>query len=111
MTMKQQHDENTKSKPLPCIPEPPDVSQVADKPLPPRPLPPLPAPPINAEGLDIMRTILIYTALGIWFIAIIVLLPVITEKDAMPGLNRLLRPWVKPFLDALGAQPRIRDEI
>jgi hypothetical protein len=32
--------------------------------------------------------------LFVWFLLIVVLLPVITEKDAMPGFNK----WLRSFL-------------
>lgn len=49
---------------------------------------PLPAPPRR----HLLRYTLYWIAgFCLWFLFIVVLLPVITEKDAMPGFNRWLR--------------------
>ncbi|KAF1938861.1 hypothetical protein EJ02DRAFT_271137 [Clathrospora elynae] len=49
---------------------------------------PLPEPPKSSV---LKSTLLWVTAFCLWFLLIVVLLPVITEKDAMPGFNRWLR--------------------
>lgn len=35
------------------------------------------------------------TGLGVWFVAVVLLLPVVMEGDALPGLNRWFRAWGK----------------
>ena len=50
-----------------------------------RPLPPLP------KGFRVKTTLLWVAGFCVWFLLIVILLPIITEKDAMPGFNRWLR--------------------
>ncbi|KAF1844829.1 uncharacterized protein K460DRAFT_405108 [Cucurbitaria berberidis CBS 394.84] len=51
---------------------------------------PLPETP---KGIGYGTIVLGITGFCVWFVLIVVLLPVITEKDAMPGFNRWLRSW------------------
>jgi hypothetical protein len=71
------------SKPLPLLPRSPVATglraELQSKPL---PLPP--------KSVTLRSTLLWVAALFLWFLLIVVLLPVITEKDAMPGFNRWL---------------------
>jgi hypothetical protein len=65
------------------------------KPLPPTPdsnqdVKPLPPPPIR---LSPWSTSLWLTAIVAWFILIVIMLPSITERDAMPLSNRWLRSF------------------
>lgn len=53
-------------------------------------LKPLPIPP---KSSTLQLTLLWVAAFFVWFLLIVVLLPVVTEKDAMPGFNRWLREW------------------
>ncbi|EMD87572.1 hypothetical protein COCC4DRAFT_134471 [Bipolaris maydis ATCC 48331] len=75
------------SKPLPPVPgRRPSrgaVRRVESKPL--------PRPP---QSSTLQSTFLWILGFAVWFLVIVILLPVITEKDAMPGLNRRLRNWV-----------------
>ena len=50
-----------------------------------RPLPPLP------KDSRVKTTLLWVAGFCLWFLLIVILLPIITEKDAMPGFNRWLR--------------------
>ncbi|OAG01737.1 uncharacterized protein CC84DRAFT_1221221 [Paraphaeosphaeria sporulosa] len=52
-----------------------------------KPLPGIPWRP------DYKGTILWIAALGIWFLLVVLLLPVLLEADALPGLNKILRNW------------------
>ncbi|KAH7348190.1 hypothetical protein BKA66DRAFT_477292 [Pyrenochaeta sp. MPI-SDFR-AT-0127] len=75
------------SKPLPPVPPVthsggPIPSEAISKPL--------PGPP---STLSLRNTLLWIAAFCLWFLLTVVLLPVITEKDAMPGFNRWLREW------------------
>ncbi|KAF2464611.1 uncharacterized protein BDR25DRAFT_95829 [Lindgomyces ingoldianus] len=84
---------SAKRKPLPSIPHstPPDHQH--HKALPPKPLPDVPDEDSQTQKLDYRILGLWIGGFGIWFLAIVVLLPVVTERDAMPGLNRLLKAW------------------
>ena len=72
------------SKPLPSVPQLPVPTSVTEE----QQTKPLPAPPKSAT---LRLTLLWVTAFCVWFLLIVVLLPVITEKDAMPGFNKWLR--------------------
>jgi hypothetical protein len=73
------------SKPLPSIPHPREKGNSRnDKSI----EKPLPSPP---NSLSLKSTSIWIAGLCLWFVAIVVLLPVITEKDAMPGFNQWLR--------------------
>jgi hypothetical protein len=72
------------SKPLPCVPRSPVPSLVKEEAW----SKPLPAPPLS---FTLRSTLLWIAAFCVWFLLIVVLLPVITEKDAMPGFNKWLR--------------------
>jgi hypothetical protein len=88
----------SESKPLPAIPYEKTVlvTNLDAKPLPPKPLPALPEHVTQAPNYR--RTLLLIAALGVWFLLIVVLLPVIMERDAMLGLNR----WLRHILSRLG---------
>ncbi|EUC48925.1 hypothetical protein COCMIDRAFT_85912 [Bipolaris oryzae ATCC 44560] len=49
---------------------------------------PLPKPP---KSSILQSTFLWILGFAVWFLLIVILLPVVTEKDAMPGFNRWLR--------------------
>ncbi|KAH8631235.1 hypothetical protein IG631_12917 [Alternaria alternata] len=72
------------SKPLPPVPQSERAAASKNEPL----SKPLPLPPKN---VTLRSTLLWVAALFVWFLLIVVLLPVITEKDAMPGFNKRLR--------------------
>jgi len=72
------------SKPLPAVPRLSVTSSVTKE----QQTKPLPAPPKSAT---LQLTLLWVAAFCVWFLLIAVLLPVITEKDAMPGFNKWLR--------------------
>ena len=44
-----------------------------------------------SEAPNYVKTMILVAGFGVWFLVIVVLLPIITEKDAMPGFNKLLR--------------------
>ncbi|EUC38457.1 hypothetical protein COCCADRAFT_32397 [Bipolaris zeicola 26-R-13] len=75
---------NAISKPLPPVPgsrlSRGAGSKVVSKPL--------PSPP---KSSTVRSTFLWILGFAVWFLLIVILLPVITEKDAMPGFNRWLR--------------------
>ena len=75
---------HSQSKPLPSVPQLPAASLVTKE----QQAKPLPAPPKSATW---RLTLLWIAAFCVWFLLIAVLLPVITEKDAMPGFNKWLR--------------------
>lgn len=82
--------------PLPPPVPPKDVEPEVEeqsKPLPPTPadLKPLPPPPTR---VILQMTSFWITGFCLWFILVVIMLPVITEKDAFPGLNRWLRKLV-----------------
>jgi hypothetical protein len=59
-----------------------------------------PLPPIPARS-RLKMTLLWVAAFSVWFLLTVLLLPNITEKDAMPGLNR----WLRKLLSrALGSR-------
>lgn len=92
-----------KMKPLPATPS------AGFKPLPPKPLPDLPAKTNESSSSNHLKTFLFISALCIWFLAIVLLLPIITERDAMPGLNRFLRRVISSIIkDITGDQ---REEL
>jgi hypothetical protein len=72
------------SKPLPLLPRSP-VTNGASEGLQSKPL------PLPPKSVTLRSTLAWVAALFVWFLLIVVLLPVITEKDAMPGFNRWLR--------------------
>lgn len=76
-------------KPLP--PLPPSVQQKTptSKPLSSKPLPSV---PVSVQAQPNYRTaFLIVSGLFVWFLAIVVMLPIIMEREAMIGLNNVLR--------------------
>ena len=75
------------SKPLPPVPQSERAAASKSEPL----SKPLPLPP---KSVTLRSTLLWVAALFVWFLLIVVLLPVITEKDAMPGFNK----WLRSFL-------------
>ncbi|PSN68182.1 hypothetical protein BS50DRAFT_358987 [Corynespora cassiicola Philippines] len=79
-------------KPLPLVPAPSPIARGASKALPPKPLPEIPGPS-DFDHLEVNYRYTLYWMAGfaVWFVLIVVLLPIITEKDAMPGFNRFLR--------------------
>jgi hypothetical protein len=74
-------------KPLPPVPH--NVIIEDPRGLIVKPLPPPPPPP--PDNIDVRSTSLWIAGLCLWFLTIVVLLPIIMEKDAMPGFNRGLR--------------------
>jgi hypothetical protein len=72
---------NERSKPLPPIPRPAVIRERSSS-------KPLPAPP----RISILRSTLLWVGgFCVWFLLIVLLLPVVMEKDAMTGVNRWLR--------------------
>jgi hypothetical protein len=58
-----------------------------------------------SETPNYVKTVILIAGFGIWFLVIVVLLPIITEKDAMPGFNKILRrllAWGNDGDDGLG---------
>ncbi|KAF1952000.1 hypothetical protein CC80DRAFT_596917 [Byssothecium circinans] len=84
------------SKPLPSI------SNIASKPLPDQPA------IGESVKVDYRTTILWIVGFCIWFLLIVVLLPIIMERDAMPGFNRILRKQTRSVIGFLGLQNRER---
>ena len=80
---------NKGMKPLPSTPRAyqKDLKRL---PLPPKPLP---AVPVESEKPNYAHTLYWTVFFCIWFLLTVLLLPIILEKDAMPGLNRILRKW------------------
>lgn len=72
---------------------PPEVPKQL-KPLPPVPLPgaigskPLPRPP---DRIRVGTTVLWIAGFGVWFVLVVVMLPVVMEREAMIGFNAWLR--------------------
>ena len=75
------------SKPLPPIPRYKHIDFLGQGPLQSKTLPRSPS------NLNLTTTLLWVAGFCLWFLLIVVLLPVIMEKDAMPGFNRWLRKW------------------
>ena len=98
-------DPNRETKPLPSLPCLMSSKLVASKCLPSKPLPAAPVAPVTPTTLNYRSTLLWMVFFCVWFLLIVVLLPCIMERDAMPGLNRWLRRWVH---DLIG---ETRDEI
>ncbi|KAH8726111.1 hypothetical protein GQ44DRAFT_726465 [Phaeosphaeriaceae sp. PMI808] len=73
------------SKPLPPVP---GIRQMKNSDTKNLTAKPLPQPPIGVNAKSVSLWI---AGFVIWFLLIVILLPVITEKDAMPGFNRWLR--------------------
>ncbi|KAF2118664.1 hypothetical protein BDV96DRAFT_642847 [Lophiotrema nucula] len=85
------------TKPLPPAPI---LNPSVEKALPPKPLP---LPPTQTALTSSLRgTLLWAAAFLIWFLAVVVLLPVVTERDAMPGFNRWLRDMMHRMLGSSG---------
>ncbi|KAF2855209.1 hypothetical protein T440DRAFT_206220 [Plenodomus tracheiphilus IPT5] len=70
-------------KPLPPVPSDRHAGVTRDFEIKPLPLPP--------QSLSLKRTLYWILGFCLWFLLIVVLLPVITERDAMPGFSRWLR--------------------
>lgn len=85
-------------KPLPAPPRHDPPIAITSKKLPPKPLPDLPGTETTARRLDYQKTLLWLFGFVLWFLLIAVLLPVITERDAMPGFNRSIRTWIRRLL-------------
>ncbi|ORY15452.1 hypothetical protein BCR34DRAFT_598433 [Clohesyomyces aquaticus] len=79
--------ESTTPNPLRQIPSTAPENYAKQKSLPPKPLPEAP----DSQDLDPWTLCLWILGFAAWFLGIVVLLPVITERDAMPGFNRWLR--------------------
>ncbi|KAF2731424.1 hypothetical protein EJ04DRAFT_10485 [Polyplosphaeria fusca] len=62
-----------------------------NKSLPPKPLPKIPPPQSTARTTGLRTFALVLVGFCLWFLVIVLLLPVITERDAMPAMNRWLR--------------------
>ncbi|KAF2711058.1 hypothetical protein K504DRAFT_500992 [Pleomassaria siparia CBS 279.74] len=90
------------TKPLPSIPYGGDTVPPTPKPLPKPPIKPLPAVPDQSVSRFLL-TLSWILGFAVWFLLVVVLLPVIMERDAMPGLNTLLRNWVHNVLHARGS--------
>ncbi|KAL6707110.1 hypothetical protein ACN47E_004862 [Coniothyrium glycines] len=78
-------------KPLPL---PPFQDQICSDTINRSILKPLPPPP-NHFALG--QTLLWVAGIATWFLLIVLLLPIVTEKDAVPSLNR----WLRNFGHAL----------
>lgn len=98
-------DPNRETKPLPSPPCLVVSELVASKCLPSKPLPAAPVAPVTPTTVNYRSTLLWMAFFCVWFLLIVLLLPLIVERDAMPGLNRWLRRWVH---DLIGGE---RDEI
>jgi hypothetical protein len=97
----------SREKPLPVapgLPRPPRPNSI--KPLPQKPLP---DPPARPRKEKLTSTILIVFGLLIWFLAIVTLLPIILEREAMPGLNKFLRQIAGTVLQSLGGGQRMAE--
>ncbi|KAF2640622.1 hypothetical protein P280DRAFT_517986 [Massarina eburnea CBS 473.64] len=87
-----------------------------EKPLPSAPAiavsKPLPVPPSSRqEGKVNYRTTLLWIGgFAVWFLLVVVLLPVIMERDAMPGFNRFLRQKLHSLI-ALINDRREKDKV
>ncbi|KAF3045402.1 hypothetical protein E8E11_007669 [Didymella keratinophila] len=66
-------------KPLPPVPQPPSIESK-----------PLPRPP---HKLKLGITALWILAFTVWFLLVVVMLPIIMEREAMIGVNAWLRGW------------------
>ncbi|KAF2179097.1 hypothetical protein K469DRAFT_695005 [Zopfia rhizophila CBS 207.26] len=93
-------------KPLPAVPMKNEMGDMSfDKTLPPKPLPDPPEPYDKPRRFSYYTMIAFIGAFWLSFLAIVLLLPVITERDAMPGLNRLLWGY---FYSIKGSKPTIK---
>jgi hypothetical protein len=82
------HTPKERSKPLPPVPHSATPILTRERSL----SKPLPAPP----RFSILRSTLLWVmGFCVWFLLIVLLLPVIMEKDAMPGVNRWLRSFLR----------------
>ena len=77
------------NKPLPPTPGLKDTDEVPRRDV---YVKPLPRPPQN---LNLRATCLWIALFAVWLLLIVLLLPVITEKDAMPSFHRWLRYQLK----------------
>ncbi|KAF2652798.1 hypothetical protein K491DRAFT_695231 [Lophiostoma macrostomum CBS 122681] len=99
-------------KPLPTPPRSPSISEsissTLSKPLPPRPLPEVPRRSNNSEFFapDYVKTVLLVAGFAVWFLVIVVLLPIVTEKNAMPGFNKMLRRCGSMIVSSEHWEPR-----
>ncbi|KAF2788892.1 hypothetical protein K505DRAFT_420809 [Melanomma pulvis-pyrius CBS 109.77] len=98
-------------KPLPPPPHPTSSELLASKSLPPKPLPGIPTAHANPKTPNYIFTLYWIALFGVWFLIIILLLPVVMEKDAMPGLNRLLRRWIQALTGGTKDETWTKDEI
>lgn len=106
-----QRTKDDNEKPLPIVPSRGLTDGRSLKPLPPKPLPDIPQSNTGSKLSILRKTFLLVGALCIWFLAVVVLLPVITERDAMPGFNRFLRR-ILSFSTKESKYPQIRrDEL
>jgi hypothetical protein len=75
---------SSSQKPLPSVPQSAPSGVPKKRSL----SKPLPAPP----RISILRSTFLWVAgFCVWFLLLVLLLPVVMEKDAMPGVNRWLR--------------------
>lgn len=96
---------NRETKPLPSPPCLTPTEIVVLKRLPLKPLPAPPVAPVTPATVNYRSTLLRMAFFCVWFLLIVLLLPVIMERDAMPGLNRWLKRWIHELL------VRTRDEV
>jgi len=78
-------------------PPPPPLSKPSNnvKPLPPKPLPDLPSS--NPRVGKVLATLLWILAFALWFLLIVLLFPIVMEREALIGLNTWLKEaasWV-----------------
>jgi hypothetical protein len=104
-------DPNRETKPLPSPPCLISSELVASKCLPSKPLPAAPAAPVTPPTVNYRSTLLWLAFFCVWFLLIVLLLPLIMEKDAMPGLNRWLRRWVHDLIGGTGDEIWRKDEV
>jgi hypothetical protein len=98
------------AKPLPSPPCHTSRNSHADS-LPSKPLPVPPVAPVTRTTVDYRSALLWAVFFCVWFLLIVLLLPVIMERDAMPGLNRWLRSWVHDLMGVTRDETWSKDEV
>jgi hypothetical protein len=99
------------TKPLPSPPYLTSSGLVASKCLPSKPLPAPPVVCVTPATVNYRSTLIWMVFFCVWFLLIVLLLPVIMERDAMPGLNRWLRSWVHDLIRGTRDETWNKDEI